>query len=390
MKTYAPSRYGVVVRVWRIVRSPLSICCLLAGLGAIALGQSSPGTHLLPDVLNGLSTSPQGPRNAPEMAGNQGKPAPANSALAKSVAVPAATAKMAHEKAHYEAARPAPHTTENQGTDSESVRAWRKAWIARWREKYIGHQKQQQDQPKTEKPHAVATKTTNKPSSPLPPVSTSTGKTPGRNPLRDTRPDLIVPSNAPLAAKSGTNTFHTVDNPFAAVGDGGKMILYLVPTLLLIVAMLHGARKWMERMGPLAAREKAAPRPPSRGGLLALLGANRQLPVSNIRLIESVPLAGTQLHLIEVRGKLLLIGATGTSVNLLTEIEERQALEGNDFRSLLHAASTDLDGVDLMEPDLPVVTVAQSLEAQMRATGQAVTRRARRLRTVREEEDFVA
>lgn len=213
--------------------------------------------------------------------------------------------------------------------------------------------------------------------------------------LEQTRPD-IVPAPA-----LGETANRTQDNPFAAVGDSWRMIAYLLPLLVVLIGGLHLLRRYQEKKGrlpgPVQAAAKsargfgtAAPRP-RRGLFQGLLGGlhlhnARQTGGSSIRTVESIPLGGVNLHLIEVRGRLLLLGATGSNVNLLAEWEEKPGLGGDEFRSLLQAAASDMDGLNLDGSDWPARAIVGTLEDEMRDTGQALTRRARRLRTVMEAE----
>lgn len=194
------------------------------------------------------------------------------------------------------------------------------------------------------------------------------------------------------------------ESPLAAAGDAWKMLFYLVPMLLLTLGALRLLRRFYDRTGRLPGplqsmavtngrgRGSLVPRPQGGGMVNALMGSfhlnnMRQRGGGSIRLVESVPIGGANIHLIEVRGRLLLIGATNMGVSLLTEFQEPDALDSGDFRVLLQAAAADMGSLDLAEPDLPAAAVVGSLEDSMRDTRDAVARRVRRLRTVQEEED---
>ncbi len=223
--------------------------------------------------------------------------------------------------------------------------------------------------------------------------------------LSQTKPDGLGGGNS--SATGGASGLQNdppnrpQDSPLAALNDSWKMLLYLVPMLLLTVGSLHLLRRFQERGGRLPAKsatgngwpaQPRAPKAPARPGLWsALVGGfhlnNARQRGGSIRLVESIPVGGANLHLIEVRGRILLIGATNTGVSLLTEFQEPQGLENGDFRALLQAAALDMDALDLSQPELPAVNMLGALEDTLRETGEAVTRRARRLRTVREEEN---
>ena len=179
------------------------------------------------------------------------------------------------------------------------------------------------------------------------------------------------------------------------------MLGYLVPMLLVIVGSLQLLKRFQMRTGRLpgvmqpaskwnVSKTNVAPRP--SGGLLnALIGSfhmnnARQQAGSNIRVIESVPIGGANVHLIEVRGRVLLLGATGSGMRLLAEWQEQQGVESDDFRDLLQAAAADMDALDLNHDAMPATAMVTTLEDLMRETGESVSRRARRLRTVQEVE----
>ncbi len=231
--------------------------------------------------------------------------------------------------------------------------------------------------------HAPIAKTT-------PPTSAASGF------LKDTKPDTDA------GAKVGGPGDHTQDNPVAAIGDSWKMIVYLAPILLVTIGVLRLVRKHQERHGKLpamltalGANRRAAPKSGGKGlGLTrALLGSfnlnNARERGGSIRVVESVPIGGANIHLIEVRGRMLLVGATANGVSVLTEFHENASLETNDFRSMLQAAAADMDGLDLATDDLPSSAVVSALDNVMRDTGDSLSRRTQRLRTVQEaENDF--
>jgi flagellar biogenesis protein FliO len=221
--------------------------------------------------------------------------------------------------------------------------------------------------------------------------------------LAQTRPDLFTPEEGGSPSKSGDKTgSHLQDNPFAPVGDAWKMLAYLVPMLLVIVGCLNLLKRFQTRTGRLpgvlqsAANSRQgrrrAPSTPRTGGIWnALLGSfhlnnAREQAGHSIRVIESVPIGGANVHLLEVRGRVLLLGAAAGGMSLLAEFDERAEVDPEDFRDLLHAAAADMDALDYAQNDLPAVATMSVLEDLMRDTGQAVAQRSRRLRTVQEVE----
>lgn len=188
------------------------------------------------------------------------------------------------------------------------------------------------------------------------------------------------------------------------------MLAYLLPMLLVIVGCLQLLKRFQMKMGRLPAglgiasalnqnmnknrgsRWNATPAAPRSNSLLntllAGMAANktRQAPGSSIRLLESAPVGGSSVHLLEVRGRVLLLGGSATGLTLLTEFEERSNPASNDFRDLLSQAAADMDAIDYEQPDMPATATVSALEDLMRETNQAVSRRARRFHTVQEAE----
>ena len=221
--------------------------------------------------------------------------------------------------------------------------------------------------------------------------------------LAQTRTDTFTPEAAPTPAKPGDKTSgHLQDNAFAPLGDAWRMLAYLVPMLLVIVGCLNLLKRFQAKTGRLpgvlqsaANSRQGSPRgqaKPHTGGVWnAILGSfhlnnAREQAGRSIRVIESVPIGGANVHLLEVRGRVLLLGATAGSLSLLAEFDERAEAGSEDFRDLLHAAAADMDAVDYAQPDLPAAATVSVLEDLMRDTGQAVAQRSRRLRTVQEVE----
>ena len=177
------------------------------------------------------------------------------------------------------------------------------------------------------------------------------------------------------------------------------MFFCLIPTVLVMVGALHLLRRFQEKNGrsPAFARmgtaPKSAPKPaptaPKPGLLQSLLGGinrNETTERGSIRIIESVPIGGSNLHLIEVRGRTLLLGASASGVNLLTEIEEADSLVNNEFRLLLEQAAGDMDSLGLTDDALPASLLIGTLDDPLRDANRAITRGTRRLRTVQETE----
>ncbi len=182
------------------------------------------------------------------------------------------------------------------------------------------------------------------------------------------------------------------------------MLLYLAPMLLVLVGAMRTLRRFQERTGRLpnginrfaqgqpGAFKQTQRQEPKSGGLMSRLIAGfrltqgRERAGTNIRLVESMPVGGSNLHLIDVRGRMLLIGATGAGVTLLAEFDQDGNGDAGQFRALLQAAGSDLESLDLIDADLPTAALVGALDDVMRETGESVDRRIRRLRTVSETE----
>ncbi len=312
------------------------------------------------------------------------------------------------ERKHSSASEEAPRASHESraGKDSSSDSDWRKEWRRKWLRRWKAGQAGLSSEKRTETAKAATTGGASlagaqsaAPAPLSPPAITASARPVGKPFGGVTKPD-------PFGATEAASHNRTQDSPLTAVGDAWKMLAYLFPMLLLTLGGLHLLRRFYERTGrlPGAARLAASatggvgaswPRRPGGGLMNALVGGFhlntiRQHGGCNIRLVESVPIGGANIHLIEVRGKLLLIGATSAGVSLLTEFSAPEVFEPGDFRALLQSAAADMDSLDLAEPELPEVAMVGTLEEAMRETSDAVARRARRLRTVQEEEDASA
>jgi flagellar biogenesis protein FliO len=285
-------------------------------------------------------------------------------------------------------------TIPNRKSQIENPKDWRSAWQAKWLRKQEKEKRSKAEEgtagaalvlPKSEQgaggrtPNAQTPKRSNDltPNTPMPAAVTGL-----------TKPDVSVPA--------GTSAnLNTLDSPTAAVGGSGKMFLFLAPMLLATWGALKLLQRYQQKTGRLPRALENAARPPAvksarTGGLIgAILGgfnlnSARERGGSSIRVVESVPIGGVNIHLVEVRGKLLLLGASGGAVNLLTEFQTEE-IDGGDFRALLNAAASEMHELS-DDRALPAAAVVGSLEDDMRGTGDALQRRLRRLRTVQEAE----
>jgi hypothetical protein len=214
--------------------------------------------------------------------------------------------------------------------------------------------------------------------------------------LKDTKPDALsgVPANPTPSAPN-----RTLDSPFTAVGDGWKMIFYLLPTLVVLIGALRLLRAYQERTGHMprsvqryAARYGLAPQNTGTDIWSALLGGlnlsrARERQGSNIRLIEAVPIGGANLHLIEVRGRPLLIAVSSAGVALLADLRDEMLQETNEFQSLLQATAADMSSLDYSGEELPATAVVGTLDEELRDARQRMAQSLHRLRRTPEAED---
>ena len=208
--------------------------------------------------------------------------------------------------------------------------------------------------------------------------------------LSHTKPDLIP---APDASN------HTIESPLQAVGDGWKMVAYLLPTLIFVLVCLNLLRRYQQKNGRLPAglqkmsADGGRSTPVLAGALATLFSGNNSSPRNGgsgnngIRLVESLNVGGGTLHLVHVHGRTLLLAGGAGGVTVLTEFTDIPSVDSDDFQKLLRSAAADMDGLDLQISEMPVSAVVGSLEDVMRDTGGSLERRLRRLRTVREAED---
>ena len=295
----------------------------------------------------------------------------------------------------------ASHTITNEAKD-----AWRAAWQKRWIADQEAQQKAKEKSVRTFGASVHAT-TQAVPAQALPATPNVPSSLP--NYLSQTKPDVFFDDTAqPESSKSGNGKIgaHTQDNAFAPVGDAWKLLAYLVPMLAVILVCLNLLKRFHTRTGRMPGLLQSTARyaghdrrgfspTPAKSGILSVLGGAvkkaftsnaRNQPASAIRLIESVPIGGANVHLLEVRGRVLLLGATAGSLNVLAEFDAQSGVGSDDFRDLLHTAAADMDALDYSQPDHPNTAAVTALEGLLRETGQAVSQRSRRLRTVREVE----
>ncbi len=219
------------------------------------------------------------------------------------------------------------------------------------------------------------------PASGTPTVSKTAAPTPGRKAadvekdvmgaLVGTKPDLLSSAR---------------QSPATTLADSFRMVVVLLPVLALIVLAVRGLKGLQQRTGRIPDFRKGL-----RSGILGgfNLSNARRSGGSSIRVIESVPIGSAGLHLVEVRGRVLLLGATGSSISTLAELSETQPAyaEGgdSDFRSLLNNMSDDLHE-DYSDIQGGLGRVVGSLEDQIREARESIAQSAVRSSTSRWKE----
>lgn len=163
----------------------------------------------------------------------------------------------------------------------------------------------------------------------------------------------------------------------ASIGDTFRMLLVLLPVLGGIVLAVRGLKSVQQRTGSLPDFHKGL-----RGAILGGFNANnaRSRGGSSLRVLESIPIGAASLHLVEARGRLLLLGASGGSLSTLSDLTETRTggvptVEDSDFRSVLNSMSDDLEE-DYSDLRGGLGVVVESLEDQIREARDSISRSA--------------
>lgn len=160
---------------------------------------------------------------------------------------------------------------------------------------------------------------------------------------------------------------HTRPSTFGTITAGWKMILYLLPMLALIWLALKGLRR-IYPGAMIAGTKMQRPIPEanfSRGVLKHgfagwKFGAFKRKETGNIRVIESLPIGAIGLYLVEVRGRLLLLGSSNGGLTVLTEFSDEEEAQSHFDEALKQATQTAVEE--------PPVTGVRSYDARAIAT----------------------
>jgi uncharacterized protein YgiM (DUF1202 family) len=208
----------------------------------------------------------------------------------------------------------------------------------------------------------------------------------------ETKPVAVAAGTAAKAAsksEAGDLSALLVDtkkDPFGqsaggvGVGDTFRLLFYLLPVLGLIVLAVRGLKRVQDKTG----WSGGVPGMPGNGAKKKILGGfnlsnSRKTGGSNIRVVESVPIGGMELSLVEVRGRMLLLSSAGGSVNLLTEFKDGENGH-SEFATMLGDLSGDTHDANDADDDLfgAVGVTVGSLDDSLRDTREAIVRTAKR------------
>ncbi len=174
-----------------------------------------------------------------------------------------------------------------------------------------------------------------------------------------------VPADS-LAGTKPDPAEKTQESPAATMRDAWKLMLYLVPMLALIVLSIRGLKAFQQKAGWL---------PGVKHGLIGSLNLinSKKSGGSSIRVLESVPLGTVGLHLVEVKGRVLLLGTSGASISVLTEVKEAENLDRAEFKAILNAAAEDLNGQ--ASNDVPLSSLVGNIDDSLRETRELIAQK---------------
>lgn len=154
------------------------------------------------------------------------------------------------------------------------------------------------------------------------------------------------------------------ESPASTLRDAWKLLAYLAPVLFLVLLAIRGLKAFYTKQGRL----------PSVAGGFTLWSA-RKTGGSSIRVLESVPVGTVGLHLVEVRGKLLLLGTSGSAVNVLAEVDAGSGSGEPGFDAVLKEAREDL----ALHGDDAFSAVVHEIDGDLRQAKEAVLESAARM-----------
>ena len=187
-----------------------------------------------------------------------------------------------------------------------------------------------------------------------------------------------------------------LDSPAATVGQGWKMLVLLLPTLLIIVGVLNLLKKYQVRNGTLPSFLKSSGTQNKSSGMagwMSLAGDSlkrmRQPErAGHMRLVETLPVGGQQIAIVNVGERSLLLSVSGSGISLLTELNLNQNDSAKEFRSLLHATNTDSGDLNLTDDLSTAAVMLDDMDDLLMDTDSALARSLNRLRMQRHMEDM--
>lgn len=215
---------------------------------------------------------------------------------------------------------------------------------------------------------------------PLPPIPSGVGSAaqkaapvPASAALGAAGPSSSAPASSFLDDAKPDPADRPNDGPAPTFGGGLRMLLYLLPVLALVVLGVRALKLVQQRVGVA---------PITRKGLIGgLIEANaRRNGGGSIRVVESAPIGGVVLHLVEVRGKALLLGATAGSVAVLAEFEPPKLAPEEEFRAIMERARAEMFGPD-PAAESNLVGAIGALDDNLRKAREAIARGVARSRT---------
>lgn len=191
-------------------------------------------------------------------------------------------------------------------------------------------------------------------------------------------PSTSAPSPAPRAEVPPAALAGTRPDPLAGtqpssagtIASGARFLLYLLPVLALVVLALRGLKLVQQRLGFGAGAE----------GRHLRFGSAREACPSPIRLAGAARLGATTLHVVEVRGRVLLLGNGPSGVQTLADLGAVRDHLNEEFQALLNEAASAQDGLPPSRGEPSVRGVVSSLDSALRQARQTLGQSADRVR----------
>jgi len=219
------------------------------------------------------------------------------------------------------------------------------------------------------------------PAEPTPAPSTPPPASAAERPAAPDRPAHASPPNAASPQQSETVSpalagtrpdplAETQDDTAGLIVSGFRFLLYLLPVLALVVGALWGMKYLQQRYGGGLTADGANLSP----------GASRPGRPSPIRVTGSARLGATTLHLVEVRGRLLLLGNGPSGVQTLADLGAARDHFNEEFQALLNEAAVAQAPPSRDRREPTVQSVVSGLDSALRQARQTLGQSANRVR----------